>query len=630
MTIKEIAQIAGVSISTVSKIVNGKDESINPETRKRVLKIVKEYNYTPYASVKLVSEAKTFVLGVLLNSSTISSLFLNGAIAVAQKNGYGLLVYDSQGSPETELKNITTICKSQVDGVIWEPVNDESRQHEHYFKEYRIEICTINADFDPDQYYIDFAELSYEATRHLLSHGHTKVGCLTRNGSGRSQMALDGFKRCLLEHGVPYRDSMVLPAESDEWYTRIFAHSLTGIVSTHLSSAQLLTEDLAKKRLQIPYSLSLISLRDDLRGNVQTSKISSIRIPYYEFGSFVCERLIEKCEKRECRTVEFHTDYPLENTHSLDIPFCLHTKRIVVVGSINIDVTLNVTELPQTGKVSSTNTSFIIPGGKGANQAVAAARLGHRVSLIGKVGKDYDSALVYSVMEENHVNTEGLLRDSQAETGKAYIHLQGNGESTITILSGANATLRPEEILLHKGLFQNASYCLLQTEIPDDAVETAARLAHECGVKNILKPAVMTRLNPAIMKYIDIFMPNKTEAGLLCPEEPTIEGKAEFFIRHGAKSVIITLGRSGCYIKDPAFTGYLPAIHFSTIDTTGAADAFIGALAVYLTDGYPIEQAARIAGYAAGFSVARQGVIPALIDRNSLEAYIKKVEPDLI
>jgi len=630
MTIKEIAQIAGVSISTVSKIVNGKDESINPETRKRVLKIVKDYNYTPYASVKLVSEAKTFVLGVLLNSSSISNLFLNGAIAVAQKNGYGLLVYDSQGSPETELKNITTICKSRVDGVIWEPVNRESMQHEHHFKEYRIEVCSINAAFDPNQYYIDFSELSYEATRHLLSHGHTKVGCLTKDGGCRSTMVLEGFKRCLLQHGIPYRDNMVLPAESDEWYTRIFTQSLTGIVSTHLTSAQMLSEHMAKKRLPIPYCLSLISLRDDLRGNVQTSQISSIRVPYYEFGSFVCERLIEKCEKRECRTGDFHTDYPLENTRSLDIPYCQHTKRIIVVGSINIDVTLNVTELPQTGKVNSTNTCFIIPGGKGANQAAAVARLGYQVWLIGKVGKDYDSALVYSALEENHVNTEAVLRDSQAETGKAYIHLQDNGESMITLLNGANATLRPEEILMHKSLFQNASYCLLQTEIPDDAVEAAARLAHECGARNILKPAAMTRLNPSIMKHIDIFMPNKTEAELLCPEEPTIEGKAEAFIKHGAKSVIITLGRSGCYIKDPAYTGYLPAIHFSTIDTTGAADAFIGALAVYLTDGYPLEQAARIASYAAGFSVARQGVIPALIERNSLEAYIKKVEPDLL
>jgi ribokinase len=630
MTIKEIAQLAGVSISTVSKIVNGKDDSINQKTRERVLEIVKEYNYTPYASVKLVSEAKTFVLGVLLNSFTRSSLFLNGAIAVAQKNGYGLLVYDSLGSLETELKNITTLCKSQVDGVIWEPVNYESKEHEQYFKKYKIEVCRINAPFDSSHYFIDFTQIGYEATKLLLSYGHTKVGCLIRRGSIRSKLALEGFKKCLLEHGIPFRDNMILPEENDEWQNQIFAHLLTGIISTHFTSAQLLVEDLEKKRLQMPYNLSLISLRDDLRGITQPSKISSIRIPNYEFGSFVCERLIEKCEKSQLHAENFQTAYPLENTHSLDVPYFSQTKQIVVVGSINIDVILNVTELPQPGQVASTNTSFTSPGGKGANQAVAVAKLGHQVSLIGKVGNDYDSALVYSIIEENHVNTLGILRDPQAETGKAYIHLQDNGESTITLLNGANETLSPEEILMHKDLFQNTSYCLIQTEIPENAVEAAAHLAHECGVKTILKPAVMKRLHPSIMKYTDIFVPNKTEADLLCPEETTIEGKAEAFIRHGAKSVIITLGHLGCYIKDPNFTGYLPAVHFSTIDTTGAADAFIGALAAYLTDGYPIEHAARIATYAAAFSVARQGVIPALIDRNSLEAYIKKVEPDII
>lgn len=629
MTIKEIAQLAGVSVSTVSKIVNNKDESINPETRKRVLEIVKEYNYTPYANIKLLSEAKTFVLGVLLNSTTKSSMFLNGAIAIAQRNGYGLLVYDSLDSPETELKNITTICKSQVDGVIWEPVNSESKKHEHYFRECQIEICYINYPADPDCYSIDFFQIGYETTRILLSYGHTKIGCLAKSGSRRSEMVLDGFKKCLLEHGIPFRKNMVLSAESSRGFDQVFAHSLTAIVSTHFAFAQLLVEDLTQKKLTIPGNLSLISLRNDLPDNNEPSKISSIRIPYYEFGSFVCQRLIEKCEKQPCKTENFQTAYPLENTHSLDIPYSCHPKRIIVVGSINIDVILNVAELPQPGKVVSTSTSFVIPGGKGANQAIAAAKLGYEVSLIGKVGNDYDAAKVYDVMEEHHVNTQGVMRNPQAETGKAYIHLQNNGESMITILNGANETLRPEEILTHKSQFQNASYCLLQTEIPEESVETAARLAHQYGAKNILKPAVMKRLLPSLMKYIDIFVPNKTEAELLDPTGTTLEEKAEAFVRAGAGSVIITLGHSGCYVKDPTFTGYLPAIHFSTVDTTGAADAFIGALAVYLTDGYRIEQAARIAAYAAGFSVARQGVIPSLIDRNSLEAYIKKVEPNL-
>jgi len=630
MTIKEIARLAGVSISTVSKIVNSKDASINPETRARVLKIVKEYNYSPYSRAITGSDAKTFILGVLLNSTANSSQFLNGAVTAAQKNGYGLLVYDSMGSPETELKNITAVCKNRVDGVIWEPLDIKNDSHESYLRKRGMEFCRFNDSSGFDSYFIDFTEIGYEATALLLSYGHTKVGCLIKSGSRRSEMVLEGFKKCLLEHGIPYHETMALPSESEEWHNQIYGKALTGIISTHYAAARRLTENLTQKRLQIPNDLSLISLQDESGVNMQTAKISSILIPYCEFGSFVCERLIEKCEKKKCQTPKFRTAYPITSEHSLDVPYFSRSKHITVVGSINIDVTFIVDELPQPGNVTSTSTSFRIPGGKGANQAVGAAKLGYDVSLIGKVGNDYDATLVYDSMTRNHVDTQGILHDPHTDTGKAFIHVQSNGESMITILRGANERLYPEDVLSLKELFKNTSYCLLQTEIPEETVEAAARLAHENGAKNILKPAATNHLTPALMKLIDIFVPNKAEAERLCPEAPTIEDNAEAFLRRGVKSVIITLGDSGCYINDPAFTGYLPAIHFTTIDTTGAADAFIAALAVYLTDGYPMERAAGIAAYAAGFSVARQGVIPALIDRNSLEAYIMKVNPGIL
>ncbi|MEG0566425.1 MAG: ribokinase, partial [Hungatella sp.] len=257
-------------------------------------------------------------------------------------------------------------------------------------------------------------------------------------------------------------------------------------------------------------------------------------------------------------------------------------------------------------------------------------KLGKEVSLIGRVGNDYDSALVYACMEEHHVDIQGLKRDPYVETGKAYIHVQNDGESMITILTGANQNLSPSDILPYARCFENTGYCLLQTEIPQDAIMTAAKLAHQYGAKNILKPAAANQIDHALMELIDIFIPNRKEAELLSPGICGEENKANEFLKRGAKAVIITLGHSGCYIKAPDFQGYLPAAQFTPIDTTGAADAFIAALSVYLLLGYPIQHAAKIATYAAGFCVSRQGVIPALIDRNSLEAYIKRLEPDLL
>lgn len=630
MTIKEIAQLAGVSISTVSKIVNNKDKNIGPETRNRVLKIVKDYHYTPYSTVKNNPEAKTFILGLLLKSMGKTSQLINGIITEAQKSGYSILINDSLDSPEHELKNITSLCKNHVDGVIWEPVNGDSLDHRHYFEEQGIEVCCINSRKDPLSYSIDFTGMGYAAAEILVQHGHTKLGCLTKQNSLRSEMVLDGFKKCLFVHGIPYSSPMDLSIESEDWYNAILTHTLTGIVSTHYASALILLEHLSKLKFHVPSDLSLISLRDDARENIAFPGISSLRIPYCEFGAFACRRIIEKCEKREEEFSAFHVDFPLENTQSLGLPFTSQTRKIVVVGSVNIDVTLNVDELPQPGRTVSTSRHSVIPGGKGANQAVGAAKLGNEVSLIGKVGSDYDSNIIYTCMEENQVDVQGLKRDANRETGKAYIHVQNDGESMITILTGANQNLYPEDIIAYEKVFEHSGYCLLQTEVPEAAIETAARLAKKYGAKNILKPAAMKSIRPSLMKLIDIFFPNRKEAELLCPDIPGIEGKAAEFIRQGAETVIITLGHSGCYLKAPSFQGYLPASPFPPVDTTGAADAFIAALSAYLSSGYSMEASARIAAYAAGFCVSRQGVIPALIDRNSLETYINRVEPELL
>ncbi|WP_333647914.1 PfkB family carbohydrate kinase [Lacrimispora sp.] len=630
MTIKEIARLADVSISTVSKIVNNKDNNISPETRNRVLKIVKDYHYTPYSGVKNNPESKTFVFGLLLKSLRKTGKFIDGALAAAQKSGYSILIYDSMDSSENELKNIASLCKNHVDGVIWEPVNNDSLENRHYFEEQGIEVCCLNSREDPHFYFIDFTAMGYCAAETLIQYGHTKLGCLTKQDSLRSEMVLDGFKRCLFDNSIPYSSSMNLPIETEEWYNVILTHTPTGIVSTHYGSALTLMEHLSKLRFHVPSDLSLISLRDDARENIAFPGISSFRIPYYEFGTFVCKRLIEKCEKREEELSAFHMDFSLENTESLDIPFDAHAKKIVVVGSINIDVTLNVDELPQPGRTVSTSRHSVIPGGKGANQAVGAAKLGNEVSLIGRVGSDYDSSLIYTCMEENRVNAQGVKREADAETGKAYIHVQNDGESMITILTGANQNLRPEDVISCERAFEHSGYCLLQTEVPESAVETAAALAKKYGAKNILKPAAMKSIRPSLMKLIDIFVPNRKEAELLCPDIPDVEGKADEFIRQGVKTVIITLGHCGCYVKDPSFQGYLPASPFPSVDTTGAADAFIAALAAYLSSGYSMEASARIAAYAAGFCVSRQGVIPALIDRNSLETYISRMEPELL
>ena len=300
------------------------------------------------------------------------------------------------------------------------------------------------------------------------------------------------------------------------------------------------------------------------------------------------------------------------------------------MGSINTDITLTVDELPSSGGTTITTASCVSLGGKGANQAIGAARLGREVVLIGKIGNDYYSTVIYDTLKKEHVLTHGIRRSPTSATGKAYIHVQKDAESCITVLPGANETLSPEDILSREHLFDDCGYCLISTEIPMNTCIQAAKTAHFHHAKTIVKPATLKALPTELLANADIFVPNKREATILCPSENTVEKQADYFYRQGCPVIIITLGHQGSYVKTADFSGYFPAADFPSIDSTGGADAFIAAFASYLTEGYPLLNTVKIATHAAGFCISRTGVVPALIDRTSLENHIKMTEPTLL
>lgn len=632
MTIKEIANLAGVSVSTVSKIVNNKADNINIETRNHVLKIVKEYNYTPYGSLKKASTQKTFLIGILIKKASANNHMLNGIIHCAQKYGYTALICDSMGDSDKELKHITALCKHKIDGVIWEPVSDKSLDHEHYFKEQEIKISYINSNHSKKAYSINFAQMGYIATSKLLEYSHTNVACLMKPDSFRSDMVFEGFRKCLFDNKIPFSESMKLYITDKHLESKIAYGKYTGIVSTHFESALSLYEKADRLHCYIPSDLSLVSLREDAREAISFPRISSLRIPYEQFGLEICKNLIATCEslKDNDFTFTMPEDLVFDHEDSLDKPFSCRNKKIISVGSINTDITLNVEELPAPGSTTITNSSSISLGGKGANQAVGAAKLEQDVLLIGKTGNDYDSTLIYDTLKKQNVFTQGLRKDSHSITGKAYIFVRHDAESSITLLPGANQNLTPNDISSMEYLFNGCGYCLLSTEIPESTCLQAARIAHTHAVKNILKPAALKRFTTEILKYTDIFVPNKNEASLLCPNGNSIEEQADYFYNQGCPVVIITLGHRGCYLKTENMTQYYPACTSSSTDSTGGADAFISALASYLTIGYDLNSSIKIANYAASFCVSRAGVIPALIDKITLENHIRLVEPSLL
>lgn len=626
MTIKEIAQLSGVSISTVSKVMNHKDASISADTRERVLRIVKEFHYTPYSGSVVNSSGKTFILGILLRSAG-KSLTLNGIINAARSMGYMVLIAESADSPEDEQKGIAALCRYGVDGVLWEPISTDSLNYASSFRTANIPCLMFNSSQIEDACKIDFMQMGYDATARLIAAHHTDIACLLSHGT-RSEDFLGGYRRCLFDKGIPCQEGLVFYTISDLLLNKITNRLVTGIVNSHYSTALQLYGRLNDLHYQIPCDVSLISLRDDAREVTDFPRISTFTIPHFKFGGYLCQRLIRLIEHAESDT-DFHVTTELDNESTIDIPITKKNRKMVIVGSINIDNYLKVDKLPSTGKAIITSTSSLYPGGKGINQSIGAAKLGVRAALIGNVGNDVESDLIFAALAEQAVDATCVRRSTEAATGKAYIFVQRDGDSMISILSGANSLLSPEDITRSERLFENSSYCLVQTEIPEDTVLAACRLAREYGAKTILKPSACASLSEELLSCVDILVPNFEEINTLCPKGDLRE-QAGYFLKKGIETVIITLGQEGCYVKTEKLDQRFPAASFQTIDNTGAGDAFIAALAVYLQYGYELQNAVQIATYAAGFSVTREGVPPSLIDKNTLESYISQVAPDLL
>ena len=627
MTIKEIAALAGVSISTVSKIMNHKDASISPETRERVLRIVKEFNYTPYSGVAASADPDPFVIGVLVRSAE-TNLALNGIISAARELGYTVLVTESDGQEELELRGILALCRHRVSGVLWEPLNERSLSYADRFAASRIPFLLFNSANADGALNIDFERMGYDASMALIQSHHTEIACLLSPGT-RTERFLSGYRRCLFESGIPYQEGLIFHEVDDSLIHKITRHAVTGVVSSHFKTALCLYRDLNALHYQIPRDVSLVSLRNDSREFTAYPEISTLTIPHFHFGRHLGAQLISLIENPDHAPAPFGEHPSLDNSATIDIPLTRRTQPIIVVGSINIDTYLKMDRLPSTGKSTLTSSSAIYAGGKGMNQAVGASRLGGHVALIGAVGNDVDADLIYSSLREQGIDTGGVRSTAGSVTGKAYIFVQRDGDSLISILAGANASLSEEDIYRNRRYFENGRFCLVQTEVPPDAVLAACRTARACGVTTILKPASCLSLAPELLKYVDILVPNQDEITLLCPEG-TLEEKADFFLKQGVQTVIITLGADGCYVKTAEWAESFPAEKFQAIDNTGACDAFISALAVYLQKGRSLRQAVRIATFAAGFCITREGVVPSLIDRGSLEAYIAQQAPELL
>lgn len=631
MTIKEIAQLAGVSASTVSKIINEKDNSIHPETRSRVLAIVKKYNYVPYANIKAASSAKTFILGVLRRSDNFHDRLVDGILKTAQARGYNILLFDSANSYDEELKHITALCRSKVDGLIWEPVGVNSMQSGHYLAEYNIPVCYVNTPHVPSACNIDFRKMGYAIAEKMLGYGHRKLACLLDQELLSSQLMVEGVQQCLYDHHIALPDRLCFYSSDENYFQELLEGRYSGVISSSYPTALIFYRKLERIHCHIPADISLCSLRDDRQHEQTFPVISTLEIPYRALGTYTAESIIQNIEKDQPVSPEnFSPSYQITQTDTIDVPAASHTRKILVTGSICMDILLTVESLPQAGKATPILHSASFLGGTGANQAVGAARLGCHVSLLGKIGKDSSTCFIYDSLQKEQVITGGVSSVSDKPTGKAYIYASKNSGTATTFLPGANDSLHTWEIQKQEHLFKESDISLISAGIPQDAILEAMKLSRKHGLRTIFRPFALNRLPEEFIPYIDIFVSSRPEASALCPDETDYRKQADRFYTMGIQTVIITLGREGTYLKTPDREVLYPPVPAASTDTARETDAFISALSAYLLMGYPLEKTVRIAQYADSLCTAREGAGTAPVDRIALETYIAGAEPDLL
>lgn len=300
------------------------------------------------------------------------------------------------------------------------------------------------------------------------------------------------------------------------------------------------------------------------------------------------------------------------------------TNKVVVIGSINVDSIMHIDNLPKPGETIKMNSFSKAGGGKGANQAVAAARSEAETSFIGRVGDDSNGKLMLKLLKEDHIDTQHITVVPKGDTGQSYILLQKSGQNSIIYQAGANSLVTAEDVDQAQDIIKQSDFIVTEFETPIPAAIAAFKVARTAQKVTILNPAPAVKKIPEeLLKLTDIITPNETESelisGIKITDEDSLKKSADFYHNLGISGVIITLGSKGSFVSLNGKSEQIPAFKVDAVDTTAAGDTFIGALSSELNpDLSNIHDAIVYASKASSLTVQKLGAFPSIPKRESV------------
>lgn len=633
MTIRDIAKAAGVSAATVSRIINHKDENISEETRMRVLQIIEEHEYVPYAKVRdrLLESNRT--IGVILPSlgSPFFASFAEHIQTLAAGERYTLSLYLTQNQPDLEAQAIRHFLDIHALGILYFPETDngiDTLKHNHEQLRSAVLMDCEAPDFPFPQVYRDFFNIAKTGTSVLLKQNNRRLALLLSGDS--SSRVLEhlaaGYREAMLSFGITPDDSMIISSDKD-FHTAFEQLTDAGIDGVICQNAYLTGEVYCianRKHFLIPSDLSVLCLEDSLSLEHLLPPVTAIRTDISQMAQAAYNALLTQINAEKNTFISQTAAFSLIQRRSIQAHKEFATK-IIIAGSLNMDITLKVPRLPHLGETLLASHLDYWPGGKGANQAIGVSRFGANAYMLGRLGIDPYGRQLYEQLSNENVDMQGVSFVNSHPTGTAYITVQGNGGNTIVVNPGANAALTPSYVTENHSLFSGVLYCLVQMEIPFPSVEKIFEICGQMDIKVILKPSPAQILPPAILQDLFLLVPNQEEMAVLCPTEDTPERQAEAMLSQGVHNVIVTLGDKGCIYVNHEGTMHFDAYPYPSVDSTGASDIFISCLAAQLANGCDMKKAIELSTLAASFSVSKEGVQNAILNREMLyDLYEKK------